>query len=384
MDTNEVGQRIRRLRMVQELGQIAFAEKVGIASGSVSKIENGRMPLSDQLVERICKVLDCTPTFLLAETMVGPTTRPWLRAYADASQRAVEHQVADCSTALEAIESLGLPRMPDSVPLYDGDRDDDHDIERFALDVRAAAQLHEDDVVGNGIRAAERLGCIVLPMREELGRHWGLSVRADGTPVICVSRPSLDPSRHVPGDRQRFTVAHEIGHLVLHSALAPPRTAEDSARIEKQANLFAGAFLVPGDAMLDELASLGGRVTLTNLAKIKEKWGVAIKALVTRFRQLDVIDADAARSLYKQISARGWNRAEPVPVGNERAIWLARSIARLEPHGKSGTDAAARRVGVGASYFERWTNWSPTTSDNDPGVVVDMTSRRVNRHSYMC
>ena len=128
-----------------------------------------------------------------------------------APKRAVDRQIAECTLATEIIELLRLRTIPDAVPAFDGDLSDDDAIEQFALDVRAAAQLSEDDVVGNAIRAAERLGCLVLPIREELGRHLGLSARANLTPVICVSRPSVDRERDVPGDRQRFTVAHESG-----------------------------------------------------------------------------------------------------------------------------------------------------------------------------
>lgn len=62
--------------------------------------------------------------------------------------------------------------------------------------------------------------------------------------------------------------------------------------MEREAHRFASAFLTPGDAVVEDLASLGGRVTLSNLANLKEKWGLSIKAFVVRFQQLGVIDDD--------------------------------------------------------------------------------------------
>ena len=298
----------------------------GIASGSVSKLENGRMPLSQELLSNVAASLRCTPDFLSMPLELAPTTRPWLRAYADAPKRAVDQMVDDCTTAMEAIDRLELKTMPDVMPLFTGDLMDHAAIEDFAVDVRVAAGLRDNDVVGNSVRAAERLGCIVLPTPDELGRHLGISVRVDDhTAMICLGRWTAEGTP-VPGDRQRFTVAHEIGHLALHSGVGAPVTAEEASLIEKQAHVFAGAFLAPGDAMLDALAELGGRVTLQTLSKIKQRWGISIKALVTRFQNLGVIDADHARSLFKQISARGWNRNEPMPVGTEQAIWFSRAI----------------------------------------------------------
>lgn len=356
------------MRRISGMGQEDFARLVGIAGGSVSKLENDRMPITGDLLRRVSTALDCTTTFLTTEVELAPTTRPWLRAYADAPKRSVDQMVDECTTAIETIVKLGLRLRPDVLPLFTGDLMDNAAIEEFAIEVRIAANLGETGVVGNSIRAAERLGCIVLPMPNELGRHLGISVRANQRPMICLGRWDGDGSP-VPGDRQRFTVAHEIGHLTLHSGLPAPTTAESASQIEKQAHLFAAAFLAPGDVMLHELEALGGRVTLRTLAEIKKRWGVSIKSLVTRFRTLGVIDADHARSLFKQISARGWNKNEPVPVGTEQAIWLSKALKTAAGDGSDGIAVAATRVGLGRRHLNRWVNWSPDSAVNLADVV---------------
>lgn len=370
MSLNETGARVRRLRLANGLGQVELAELMGLANGAVSMVENGRTPLSDELLAKLAKELGCSPSFLVRPAPTPLVTQPLMRAYADAPKRAVDRQLADASLVLETAGLLRLRSVPDSLPTFDGDLDDEHAVEQFAMDVRAAAQLNEGDVVGNAIRSAERLGCVVLPMPDELGRHLGMSLRIDAMPVLCVSRASADPDSDVPGDRQRFTVLHEVGHLAMHSHLGPPQTADQAARFEKQAHLFAGTFLAPGDAMLEELHSLGGRVTLQTLAAIKGRWGIAIKALVMRFRQLGVIDADQARSLYKQISARGWNKGEPVPVGAETAIWLSRAIDKRFADKPSPIDAAAEQAGLDVGHLRRWVDW--TRVEAPAGEVVEM------------
>ncbi len=375
MNISEVGARIRRLRLASGLGQVEFAELVGVANGAVSMIENGRMPLSDDMLTRLAKVLRCSPSFLVRAAPAPLATQPLMRAYADAPKRAVDRQLADASLVLETATALGLRTIPDALPTFHGDLSDEHAIEQFAQDVRAAAQLHEGEVVGNAIRAAERLGCVVLPMPDELGRHLGLSLRIDATPVLCVSRATADSGTEgVPGDRQRFTVIHEVGHLGLHSHLGPPQTADEAARFEKQAHLFAGAFLAPGDAMLEELDALGGRVTLQALSSIKSRWGIAIKALVMRFRQLGVIDADQARSLYKQVSARGWNKGEPVPVGPESAIWLSRAIDKRFAASPDSVAAAAEQAGLDTTHVQRWTDWTRPAARS--AEVVELGAHR--------
>ncbi len=209
-------------------------------------------------------------------------------------------------------------------------------------------------------------------MEHELGKHLGMSTRADDIPVIRVSRPS----DKVPGDRQRFTLAHELGHVLLHSACPPPDSSEQAKLIEKQAHRFAAAFLLPGDAFLEDLATTGtNRVTLSTLVALKERWGVAIKAMVMRLQQLTRIDPDQARSLYKQISARGWNTGEPVFVGNERAVWLTKALARRFP-GDATFAQAAQEAGLDASWFVSWTNWEPPPAFEQASILEFRARRR--------
>lgn len=369
------GERVRRLRLAQGLGQVDLAERVGLTSGSISMLENGRLALDDDLAHRLARALDCEASFFARGEFEGNATRPWLRAYADAPAKTVDRFVEDSLLAVEAAQVAGLSMMPDLLPGFDGELDDDEEIERFAVDVRGLAGVAPDAVLSNAVRAAERLGVLVLPMDDELGRHLGMSFRVNGRPVIRVSRSSVDAASAIPGDRQRFTIAHELGHLTLHQVSPPPVTSADAARIEKQAHRFAGAFLAPGDALIADLERLGGQVTLTTLAKLKAIWGVAIKALVVRFGQLGVIDSDHARSLHKQISARRWNRAEPVEVGNEKAIWFTKAIETKFSSRDLGVHALSEATDIGTTYIERWIDWSPTKQALTDAQVLPMPAR---------
>ncbi|MBT9605861.1 ImmA/IrrE family metallo-endopeptidase [Microbacterium sp.] len=361
---NTLGDRLRRLRLASGLGQQDLAERARIAAGTVSMVERGRASVDSRTIDALAQVLDVDPDYFARAGLEPRSSTPQLRAYADASQKTVDRVQSDSETAVIAISEIGLRLVDDALPLYDGDRNDELEIERFAEDVRSQAGLPEGKPVGNAIRAAERLGCVVLPMDSELGRHMGMSLRVDNLPVVRVSRSSTDPTDAIPGDRQRFTVAHEIGHLVLHAGLEAPLAPTEANRREQEAHRFASAFLAPGDAVLDDLHRLGGRVTLSTLTRMKEKWGYSIKAFVVRFRQLGVIDDDHARSLYKQISARRWNKVEPVAVGNESAVWFSKAAAQMgSTAGMPAIRSMSLRSGLGEAYFHRWMEWSPRQSE---------------------
>ncbi|WP_300014907.1 XRE family transcriptional regulator [Pseudonocardia sp.] len=375
-----IGERVHILRLANGFSQSDLARSLSNgaseANGLVSKIENGRLTPDDDVLRGLSAALGCTPEYLTSGSIELVATRPWLRAYADASTRVVESMTAGNLVVAESITRLQLERIPDSIPVFDGDLNDDHAIERFAEEVRVAAGIAEGAVVGNAMRAADRLGCVVLPMSSELGRHLGLSQRIGGAPFIRASRPGRD-ANPVPGDRQRFTVLHEVGHLGLHAALPPPETAEEARRIERQAHRFASAFLAPAEPLIDDWMSKGGRVTLSVLAELKATWGIAIKALVVRFHQLGVISADQATSLYKQISKRGWNRGEgePVETTNEEPIWLARAITKRAGRGRAAHSAladAARFSLLSERHVRGWIDWTPAGPAAD---VVDLPAR---------
>lgn len=372
--TVSVGDRVRRLRLALGLTQTELAVQSGVASGMVSMIENGHQAADSDVLRSLAEVLDCDPAYLLADQDEPSFDRPKLRAYADAPQRAVDRTLFDTVTAVDAIRSTRLRPLQVRLPIYDGDLNDDEGIDRIAADVRTAAGIDAEAVIPNVIRAAERLGCVVLPLDGELGRHWGMSLTVDGIPVIRVTRPSHDPESDIPGDRQRFTVAHELGHLVLHSGSAQPSSPSDASRMEREANRFAASFLVPGDAALDDLHANGGRVTLSTLSKLKQKWGYAIKAFVFRFRELGVIDDAQARSLYKQISARRWNKDEPFRPGTESAVWFSKAL-REEFPGADGLKQAAAHSGLAQSYIKRWLDWEPSGTPSPTAPVTPMTPR---------
>jgi Zn-dependent peptidase ImmA (M78 family) len=349
---------VQRLRTARGLTQAELAERLDLPASALSRVLSGHLPIDEANAQRLADALECSPNLLSQQVSDSLHTRPWLRAYADAPKKTVEQYVADTLLALESFNDLRLKRLPERLPAFTGDLNDDIEIDEFATEVREAADVAPVQAVPNATRAAERLGCLVLPMDNELGKHLGMSLFVDGTPVIRVSRPSGNGG--IPGDRQRFTLCHELGHVTLHASCPPPETANQAKAIEKQAHRFASAFLLPGDSFLSDLDEVGGRVTLTTLARLKERWGVAIKAMVVRLQQLHRIDMDQARSLYKQISARGWNKDEPVDVGNESAIWLAKALSQRFP-GDDPIAQAADRTGLHRSYFESWTSWEPNT-----------------------
>ncbi len=110
----------------------------------------------------------------------------------------------------------------------------------------------------------------------------------------------------MPGDRQRFTLAHELGHLLLEF---PADLDADTA--EKLVYRFAAAFIVPREAARAELGDRRRRLDLIELALLKREYGLSMAAWVHRAEELGILPEAAARSLFETFDKAGWRLREP-------------------------------------------------------------------------
>lgn len=192
-------------------------------------------------------------------------------------------------------------------------------IEEYAQATRRHLHLALQEPINNMTLAVERAGIGILYIADELETESKIdgissSMPGAGNYVVAIKR-------YQQGDRQRFTVAHELGHLVLHLINRP----ESEKVREEEANLFAGAFLVPKEAISVQLEP---SLTLSGYAQLKRNWGVSIQALIRRAFTLGVIDKEKYTSLMIQLSSRGWRVQEPVDVPIEEPQLMARLLER--------------------------------------------------------
>jgi len=218
-------------------------------------------------------------------------------------------QWSDEVLSLPALEIHALPEL--------GSIDD---IEYHVLGVRDSLRVGHRDPIPHLIRAVERSGIVVLRLPVTMEDHEGFSV----WPYFGLSgaRPVIVATGEHTGDRDRFTVAHELGHLVLHSS----RRGVNPGQAETEANRFAGALLIPEQVALEALQP---PLTLDVLMGVKATFGVSMQALTMRAFDLRLIDESHRASIYKQLSRRGWRTDEPVAVPKEQPILMPQIVEEL-------------------------------------------------------
>lgn len=143
-------------------------------------------------------------------------------------------------------------------------------------------------------------------------------------------------TRSLDGARVRFSLAHELGHALLHWDRFD---APDGKDAEREAHRFAAALLMPRREMVSTLGRI--RFSLDELLTYRMRWGVSVQALIMRARDLRLISADQQTRLWRQISARGWRRSEPGNVPLERPSILSDALEiHRRQHGYSDADLA--------------------------------------------
>jgi len=198
--------------------------------------------------------------------------------------------------------------------------------------------------VGSVVAWLEAAGVLVI------GKELGRTSRVDGLSQWVGDRPIVIFNTDAPIDRQRLTLAHELGHLVLHGRSV---VVEE---VEQQATDFAAEFLMPAAEIRPSLR----KVSLGSLLDLKRYWGTSMAALIQRGVMLGTITRQEQTRLYKTLSARGMRKNEP---GSEdlrpEVPQLARHIAdTLSRRGLSDHEIA---VMAGFASAESNSIFRPTT-----------------------
>ena len=209
------------------------------------------------------------------------------------------------------------------------------DAEAAAGDVRRAWSLGSSPVK-NLLGLLEEVGIMVFEVRG-IERFEGLSGTCAGVPFMAVSRDS-------PDDRMRFTAAHELAHILCGF---PEREGAESL-----CHQFAGAFLLPPEVARRTLLFGRRKLSLFELAEIKQEYGISLQAIVRRALSLGIVSARKARSFRETMRAKGWLVTEPVDYrGSERTTKLMRILCYAVAEGIIPAERAAELAGVSTTEF---------------------------------
>jgi Zn-dependent peptidase ImmA (M78 family)/DNA-binding XRE family transcriptional regulator len=324
------GYRIRQARELARLTQTELADAVGTVQSTIAQIESGRLLPSAYLMEAIASRLGFPVSFF---SKVDPPNFPLgsllfrshvniAAADRDEVYRLGQLEFELLTTLAKRVRNKIALRLPQL-------SEEPVDIVTAAQLARNALGLSLDVPIPHLVKVVEQSGTIVLTLPARFATCDSFSLWANvpsSQASFEMKKPLAVLSGETPGDRLRLSLAHELGHLVLHQAIRGT-----SREIEDEAFRFAAELLLPEVAMREEITT---PVTLTSLSRLKPVWGVSIQALIRRAHDLQIISDRQYKYLFKQINDHGWRENEPISLQLEKPRAL-RQMAEIV-YGKGG------------------------------------------------
>lgn len=294
------GDRIKQARVILGENQQEFCSRLGIHQSRLSELENGTWQPPETIVMAIAERTGFPPEFFERE--------PQARIDDIQFRARVKVKAADRNRVIEFAqlihESYEVMRREVNAPTVRIQRFDG-DPERSAQEMRFLLGLDPNGPIRNLTLSLERCGVVVLALPAAGPRHDAFSWWHRGARR---SYPVIATLADASGDRLRWNLAHELGHLALHGGMM-------SREIEQEADLFAAALLTP---LLSLRREMPQKPTLSSLYAMKARWGVSVQSLIRRAKVLGLLDDHQYMSMFRQVSARGERMNERIKIVREK------------------------------------------------------------------
>lgn len=334
------------LRELEGTSKSSLARDVGVSPATITGWENGARTPSSSNITRLTMRFGVDPNFFSYASQGSNPDAPFFRSLRSTSvaERTRSSAYAD---VVERVINCLETRV--DFPSYS-----DFGLHGFETPEDAAAIVRTQLLVGsspipNLMDIVEGAGIFVVFGPKSSSSVDAFSRVSFPNPIVV-----LNPSKN-DYYRQRFDLAHEVGHILLHTS-----DQAGSREIENEANRFAGELLAPSEEIANYLPSTTNSGGWRQLRTLKERWGLSMQALLYRARHLGIMSEPAYRNAMKTVSKLGWRRGEP---GNRSILespgLLPSAISLLSDYGY-GTSEMADEAGVPLRYFEQVVRHTPS------------------------
>jgi Zn-dependent peptidase ImmA (M78 family) len=330
---NFQGSRLREARWAREISASGLAELISLSPSAISHFENSKTSPSYETLEKIAEKLNFPIGYFITKNSedIEYNDTTFYRSFSSetkSNRKKAEIRIIWLRRLVEILRDfiefvdLNLPNIGEPLPPH---KITDSYIEEIALLLRKYWGMGIAPI-SNMALLLENKGFIVIRNIAVTAKLDAFSRWPSWFPhpliILCADKKSCV--------RSRFDAAHELGHMILHAKVKESDLEEKTdllKLIEKQANSFASAFLLPKETFLNEIQALN----LDGLISLKHRWKVSVACMIERLYNLKLIDAYKRKLLISNLNRRGWGKLEPLddilPI--EEPAFIAESIKAL-------------------------------------------------------
>ena len=333
-----IGARLRQLRLARDLSLDDLAREMGgiVTKQALSKYEGGKSQPSHVVLNKLASALGVKASSLAAEPAIGVEFHGFRKRarLGKREQESIQSWVKQLLEDRARLQSLFNVSQLTPLPFHSFVVSSLEDIEDAAMGLRRTWSLGSAPIadVTNTLEDW-RVHVIEIPDHE---RFDGLSATVSNEQGEIVAGAVIISSQ-TSGERQRFNLAHELGHLVMKMAKKLDK--------EAAANRFAGAFLAPSEALISTTGQKRHHISQQELMLLKEKFRMSIQALLYRMMNLGIISETYHKQWCVDINRLGWRKNEPGELPREQPNWLRRTILQAITEDLMTKEEAERILG---------------------------------------
>jgi Zn-dependent peptidase ImmA (M78 family)/DNA-binding XRE family transcriptional regulator len=333
MNDSVNGEMIVLAREARGMTQSALAKGLGVSQPTLSRYERGTLDVPSAHLAQLCVLLQRPASFFRWREQLYSASCLYHRK----RKRLPEKELRRIHAWVNILR-IQASRLLEEAQIKTHYNFHRLDIGRLGGAEKAAQALrHLWQVPAGPIKSVvdlvERAGGVIFCF------PFGCS-KVDGISQWPLDQPEMPPvfflSDSVPGDRMRWTLSHELGHIVMHHL--------PTGDLEQEADRFAAEFLMPANEIAIHLREL----TLQRAASLKSYWRVSMMAIIRRAKQLGKISQNQYEYLCKQMGARGYRTCEPVPIPQEIPRLLS---ALIGAHKSESATVLSERLGMREEEF---------------------------------
>lgn len=320
-----IGQKLRRLRLARGFSLEELSMEMGgiVTRQALSKYEREISKPSPLILNKLAEVLKIKPLYLWSEPKISIK----FIAYRKKSRLPKKEMVRIENYIKQKLEEriwlqdLLLKNIEVDLPVKHYSINKLYDVEQAAVNLRHSWSIGLDPISN-----------MVNLLETHLIHIIGVNTTQNFDGLTAIGYEENKPkagaialNSKVCGERQRFNLAHELGHIVLNIS--------GDIDEEKAAYRFGSSFLAPPSEIFKKVGTKRSFITLQELLFLKEHFGLSIQALLYRLRELHIINDSYYKNWCIEINKRNWKKHEPSEIKPEKPVWLKQNILRAISEG---------------------------------------------------
>lgn len=305
--------------------QTELAIKMDIPQGNLSRMERDELGVKDEHLDKMCAILNYPKDFFYQRNHICTTDTHYRKTITIDQKTKLKAEALMNIYKFNVEEMLKSLDVKNNIPVIKDQYDSPEQIAKY---VRSYWKIPRG-AIDNLSKVVEDNGILVIQVDFETEKIDGRTIVTDtGHPIIFINK-------NASGDRQKLTLAHELGHVILHINGVPSFARDE----EDEAFRFGIEFLMPLNECQYDLTD---KLSIEKLADLKRIWKISMQSILYRAQKQELVNKNRCKYLWSIFSAKGWRKVEPIEIPKETPTLISRMITMFNVNLEYSKDEIAK------------------------------------------